>query len=129
MPNNVFDRMLAMNRLPTHLKDEHDRVMATAPIPYRDGYTVQPVSYAYSPWYTTGFHYWGWIIVRDDCNIGPGCIWFHTAEEAKKGIDLLYEAGGHPVPKWDEVCGKVPANHAWVKKFWELVRREWPPCC
>jgi len=90
----------------------HDQFMAQPPVHYR-GYEITPVSHKAQPYFIRGrFVYWGYIIVANGLNMGPGAVWFHTVQEAERAIDCIYIAGGH---------GRHWKDNNWVPTFWELL--------
>lgn len=124
-------------RLPPHLQDEHDRVMATAPVEYR-GFLIKPLSHAHQPCSVTGEAiYWGFNVIYASgpykgCNAAPGATWARTIGGAKTIIDCMHEAG--PEEPYRDTLGMsrekgqahLARRAAWAQRFWTLMheRRE-----
>jgi hypothetical protein len=52
-------------------------------------------------------------------NVMPGATWFYSIEQAKRGADILLEAGGRATPPFDGISGVAA-------RFWILMHKEFP---
>src|SRR5208337_3924278 len=79
-------------------------IVTFVPIEYRD-FTIKPIDHCFQPfyldggWCTEGFH-----VIKDDCAIMPGAVWFHSIEDAKYGVDCYLEAGVRRYPERNQAA-------------------------
>jgi hypothetical protein len=103
-------------KIPDAIRTQHDAIMSVKPISYR-GFTLKPLSHINQPhWIEGKFVYWGWNVCDASgfVNMGPGCTWGRTIEQAMEIADCILEAGTHPTA-YEEL-------DSWNRRFWTLMR-------
>jgi hypothetical protein len=51
-------------------------------------------------------------ITKNNTNMGPGCVWFKSVKDTKRGIDIFIQSGG----------GTPDYNNG---LFWDLLQKRW----
>jgi len=93
-------------------------VVTFDPVLYKR-FTIKRIDHAWQPFYIGGkVSTEGFVVCKDGGNVMPGAMWFHTIENAKRGVDIYLEVGLQPYP--------VRAEEEVVARFWSLIHDAFP---